>query len=75
MAENGWLKESSTLKTKSSAIPLTPLKNTTLARDRTYNLGPPDLLIAGNTAITTGGYYAFSYPKNQGIAIKYLVKH
>jgi ABC-type multidrug transport system fused ATPase/permease subunit len=30
--------------------------------------------LVGNTAIATGGSYAFSYPKNQGIAIKYLVK-
>jgi hypothetical protein len=37
--------------------------------------GVQSTVLAGNTAITTGGSYAFSYPKNQGIAIKYLVKH
>jgi hypothetical protein len=36
--------------------------------------GVQNTVLAGNTAITTGGSYAFSYPKNQGIAIKYLVK-
>ena len=34
--------------------------------------GVQSTVLAGNTAITTGGYYAFSYPKNQGIAIKYI---
>jgi hypothetical protein len=37
--------------------------------------GVQNTTLVGNTAITTGGSYAFSYPKNQGIAIKYLVKH
>ena len=36
--------------------------------------GVQSTVVTGNTAITTGGSYAFSYPKNQGIAIKYAAK-
>jgi hypothetical protein len=32
--------------------------------------GVQSTVVTGNTAITTGGAYAFSYPKNQGLAIK-----
>jgi hypothetical protein len=34
--------------------------------------GVQSTIVTGNTAITTGGSYAFSYPKNQGIAIRYI---
>jgi hypothetical protein len=33
--------------------------------------GAQSTVVTGNIAITTGGSYAGSYPKNQGIAIKY----
>jgi hypothetical protein len=34
--------------------------------------GVQSTVVTGNTAITKGGPYAFSYPKNQGLAIKYI---
>jgi len=33
--------------------------------------GVQSTVVVGSTAITTGGSYAGSYPKNQGIAIRY----